>query len=283
VHNGIEYGMMQLIAESYDMLKSIGGFSNEELAEAFAHWSEGDDLQGFLMEITASIFTKKEKKGHLIDVIADRAGQKGTGKWTTEAAMTLGVAIPTINAAVDARILSGAMTERLLAQEFPESVDLHDSVPPKQKLRSIVRAALELGIICAYNQGFRLIEAASTEYGWNINMGEVARIWRGGCIIRSGVLKKFQRAYGDSAKDAKAGSESILNRFEGERQLDLRRAIEYASSRGVPVPAMSASLSYYDALRRERLPQNLVQAQRDFFGAHGFERVDKKGSFHGEW
>ena len=283
VHNGIEYGVMQLIAEAYAILKNIGGFTNAQLADTFEAWNEGDDLQSFLIQITADIFKKKEGKGELIDLIVDSAGQKGTGKWTTQAAHEFGVAIPTINAAVDARILSGSESERKSGKSFPVSVDEQDPVPPHEKLRSIVRHALELSILCSYMQGFTLIKRANEEKGWGMDLSEVARIWRGGCIIRSVILKRFQNALGKDQSKAKAAKEGIIERFKEERQLDWRRAVTFASSRGVAVPAMSASLSYFDALRAENLPQNLIQAQRDFFGAHTFERTDKKGTFHEEW
>jgi len=276
VHNGIEYGIMQLIAESYDILKSEAGKSNEELAEIYASWNEGEDLQSYLLEITAKIFAHKEDGKDLIDLIKDAAGQKGTGKWTTEAAMDLGVAIPTINAAVDARILSGGTELRGKGKRLPEAIE--QPYPKPEKLTSRVRIALELSIICTYQQGFTLMERASEEKKWNLQLGEIARIWRGGCIIRSAYLAKLQQTYIE-----KKLNPDELSRFEGERQLDWRRVIAIGTGRGIPLPAMTASLAYYDALRRENLPQNLIQAQRDFFGAHTYERTDKKGSFHTEW
>jgi len=289
VHNGIEYALMQLIAESYDLLKSEAGKSNAELTEIYSSWNEGEDLQGFLMEITAKIFTQKEDAStagaaapsaqhdvpYLIDLIKDAAGQKGTGKWTTEAAMSFGVPIPTINAAVDARILSGASDHRSKSQNLSE--DIEQPYPKPEKLTSRVRIALELSMICAYTQGFELLKVASAEKGWNLDFSGIARIWRGGCIIRSTFLKVLQQAY------AASDSNEMYARFDGERQLDWRRVVAIGTGRGIPLPAMSASLAYYDALRRERLPQNLIQAQRDFFGAHTYERVDKKGTFHTDW
>jgi len=275
VHNGIEYAIMQLIAESYDILKSEGGKSNEELAEIFSSWNDGDDLNSFLMEITAKIFKKKEDGKDLIDLIKDAAGQKGTGKWTTEAAMDFGVAIPTINAAVDARIISGASGHRAKAQSLPESIEQPYDKP--EKLTSRVRVALDLSVISAYQQGFELMKTVSEEKGWNLNLSEIARIWRGGCIIRSSYLNKLQHAYNQN------DSKIILDQFEGERQLDWRRVVAIGTGRGIPLPAMTSALAYYDALRREKLPQNLIQAQRDFFGAHTYERIDKKGSFHTNW
>jgi 6-phosphogluconate dehydrogenase len=267
VHNGIEYGIMQLIAESYDLLKSEAGKSNEELAEIFASWNEGEDLNSFLIEITAKIF----EKGDVLDVIKDAAGQKGTGRWTTEAALKYGVAIPTINAAVDARIISGSNDLRKVGKEFPESTDKGSF--ESENLASQVRSALELSIICAYTQGFDLINVVSKEKNWELDNSEIARVWSGGCIIRSEFLKKR----------SKIKKTEVLAMFEGEKQLDWRKTVAIGTGRGIPLPAMTASLSYYDSLRRERLPQNLIQAQRDFFGAHTYERTDKEGSFHTEW
>ncbi len=287
VHNGIEYAVMQLIAEAYDILKSVGEYSNAELAETFSYWNDGDDLQSFLIEITAAIFAKKDDlggSGDLIDVIADRAGQKGTGKWTTEAAMTLGVAIPTINAAVDARILSGSpMLRDRERSELPYTPDLEEPMPPREKLRHMVRSGLHLSTLCAYKQGFQLMGAASAEYGWNLNLQECARIWLGGCIIRSVLLKTIMDTLSSDPTIAASGSKDLRDDFGGQKQMYWRLLQELAASRGIPIPAFSASLSYYDALRRERLPQNLIQAQRDFFGAHGYARTDREGEFHSEW
>ena len=285
VHNGIEYAVMQLIAESYDLLKRIGGFSNDQLAETFEAWRDSDELSSFLLEITAEIF---KSKADVLDAIKDQAGQKGTGKWTTQMALDLGVAIPTINAAVDARIVSGSESERASGKNFPVSLDEQDPVPPPMKFRSIVRHAYELSMLLSYMQGILLIKKAYTEHVFDvrgeetdkINMAEVVRIWRGGCIIRSSVLGRLQNAFGKDEGKVKAGKQAIMERFQGDRQMDWRRAMVFASSRGVPVPAMSASLNYWDALRSGELPQNLIQAQRDFFGNHGFERKDKEGVHH---
>lgn len=278
VHNGIEYAIMQLIAESYDVLKSEGGKSNAELADIFSAWNEGEDLNSFLIEITAKIFAKKEEGKDVIDLIKDAAGQKGTGKWTTEAALDFGVAIPTINAAVDARIISGSEGDRMRAGEFPETLEQPYSKP--EKLTSRVRIALELSVICAYMQGFSLMESVSKDKKWNLDFSDIARIWRGGCIIRSAFLKKMEAVYTKKGSEAK---KEILTRFDGESQLDWRRVVSIGTGRGIPLPAMSSALSYYDSLRREHLPQNLIQAQRDFFGAHTYERLDKKGTFHTQW
>lgn len=308
VHNGIEYALMQLIAEAYHLLKSEGGLRNEELAETFAEWNKGEDLQSFLMEISAKILKKKDplsssavapldspladargsleesttrrhrEAPFLLDLIKDAAEQKGTGKWTTDAAMHYGVSIPTITAAVDARIVSGAKDFRMMRSKQIAGV-IEQPYPKHEKLISRVRIALELSIINAYAQGFQLLSAASEQEKWNLNISEIARIWRGGCIIRSALLSKFQEMF----KGKEAAALEVRERFSGERQLEWRRAVALGIGRGIPLPAMSASLAYFDSYRSAWLPQNLVQAQRDFFGAHGFERMDKTGTFHAKW
>lgn len=283
VHNGIEYGIMQLIAESYDVLKNIGEYSNEELSDTFRNWNDGDDLKSFLIEITAKVFEKKDDQGpgDLIDVIGDQAGQKGTGKWTTISALHYGVAIPTITAAVDARILSGSADLRDTSR--PYTPDLEEPVPNKEKMRIMVRSALHLSTLCSYKQGFQLIKVASEEHNWDLNLAECARIWLGGCIIRSVVLKNFMDALSDDSARVETSKRYFADQFGGEKQALWRQVIELAASRGIAVPSTAASLGYYDAIRRERLPQNLIQAQRDFFGAHTFERTDKEGTFHADW
>jgi 6-phosphogluconate dehydrogenase len=302
VHNGIEYGMMQIIAECYDYLKTLGEFSNEQLAETFEAWGKSDELGGFLMEITGEIFKKGDGESntpspvssplgrgrsgkHLIDLIADRAGRKGTGRWTIEAALEYGVPVPTISAALFARIVSGDsdLRDRAGKAGLPESLDTSEPLFPPLKMSSAVRSACELSIFLSYMQGFELLKKASEDEEWNLNLSEVARIWRGGCIIRSTMLPLFQRAYGSDTKEAKAAKEAILERFDGNRQYEWRHTVDLGTSRGIPLPALCASLAYYDSIRRDWLPQNLTQAQRDYFGAHGFERIDKKGSFHTDW
>lgn len=275
VHNGIEYGIMQLIAEVYDVLRTSARATNEQLAEIFGEWSRGEDLSGFLLEITAQIFRKEEAGAHLIDVIADRAGQKGTGKWTTDAAMTLGVPIPTINAAVDARILSGDKPLRDVGKGYPGE-PLDASADP-QEIVQWARSSLELASFTAYGQGFELISTASREYGWDIPMPQIPRIWRGGCIIRSVILQLFQQAM------ERQDDSMFTERFKGKRQQNWRKFVSLAVSQGIPVPAMSAALAYLDAMRRPKLPQNLIQAQRDLFGAHTYERIDQDGSHHTTW
>ena len=283
VHNGIEYAVMQLMAECYDLLKNLGEFSNEDLHDIFTAWDESEDLHSYLSEISGKIFAQKEGDKNLIDLIADAAGQKGTGKWTTQAALDLGVSIPTINSAVDARILSGSATERADGKNYPVMVDDTEPIPRAMKFRSSIRSSMELSSICAYGQGFALIQRGSEEYDWKLNLSEIARIWRGGCIIRSSLLKKLQNAYSSNKGVAKAANKVLVDNFEGDRQKEWRQVVELGISWNIPVPALSASLTYFDALTRERLPQSLIQAQRDFFGAHTYERTDKKGTFHTEW
>jgi len=276
-HNGIEYGIMQLIAESYDLLKRLGGFSNAELAQTFDAWSKSPELRGFLMEITAKIFTIKDPDtgNDLLDMIKDAAAQKGTGKWTTESAFIYGVSVPTITAGVDARIMSSAKEFRVMqSKATPLQVD--DIPVDRTELLKDVRTALELSMLNVYAQGLQLISEASKQEAWNINISEVCRIWRGGCIIRSSMTEMYQKAF---AGDRDAGL-ALRTRFDKERQIDWRRAVALGALRGIPLPAMSSALWYYDSYRTENLPQNLIQAQRDFFGAHGFERIDKEGAFH---
>lgn len=284
-HNGIEYALMQIIAEGYDYLKILGKFTNVQLAETFEAWNGTEEMKGFLIEITGTIFRKKDDSGKsdLIDFIADRAKTKGTGRWTVEAALSYGVPAPTIAAGLQARILSGGELHARLQGKLPEHLDTSEPVAPPLKTRSYMRSACELSMILAYLQGFELLRVASIEEKWNLNLSEVARIWRGGCIIRSAMLAKFQEMFASRDPWTSAGWQVLKSRFEGERQFDWRHIVDLATSRGVPAPAITSALAYYDALRKERLPQNLTQAQRDFFGAHLYERMDKKGEFHTEW
>ncbi len=281
VHNGIEYGDMQLIAEAYHIMRSMLQMTNAEIGETFAKWNRTKELKSFLIEITAKICLQKDDitGDDLLDKIKDAAKQKGTGKWTTQSALDLGVAIPTITAAVDARGISSLFTLRqTLASHFS---DLH--LPPKSISLSALKDALFLAKICSYAQGYALIAEASREYGWNINLAEVSRIWRGGCIIRSHLLELFEDAFRSHNDLAHLFlSPSISSLFLKKHQ-KLRTVIARSVLTGIPLPAMSASLSYIDALRTAHLPQNLTQAQRDFFGAHTFERLDREGVFHAEW
>lgn len=290
VHNGIEYGIMQLIAESYDILKNIGGYTNQELAETFAEWNETKNLKSFLVEITAKIFSKKDQETgkDLIDLIKDAAKQKGTGKWTTFASMDFGSATPTVNTAVDSRIISGATVARNTGKNFPKALDSSIPTPDKDELKEIVKNALTLSTIVIYYQGFDLIHTASHEHQWELDLSNIARIWRGGCIIRSDFLDKLQKMFYMGSNSGKRSESQmtkmeVLNIFNGKPQVDWRKTAILGAANAVPTPATSSALAYYDALRAKRLPQNLTQAQRDFFGAHTYERIDKEGNFHTEW
>ncbi|PZD75073.1 6-phosphogluconate dehydrogenase, decarboxylating [Acaryochloris thomasi RCC1774] len=283
VHNGIEYGDMQLIAEAYDLLRSVG-LTAAQLHDVFADWNKTDELNSFLIEITTEIFTyiDPDTKKPLVDVIMDKAGQKGTGRWTVMSALELGVPIPTITAAVNARIASSYKDERIAASKILSGPTAkYDG--DQQTFVNQVRDALYCSKICSYAQGMALMGAASKEFGFNLDLGEISRIWKGGCIIRAGFLDKIKKAFSDDPNLsnlllAPEFKQTILDRQEAWREV-----MATAAKIGVPVPAFSASLDYFDSYRREHLPQNLTQAQRDFFGAHTYERVDKDGSFHTEW
>lgn len=275
VHNGIEYGMMQLIAESYDILR-FAGRTNAQTADLFTSWSNDEDLSSFLMEITAKILRQKEGDADLIDLIKDVAKQKGTGKWTTEAAMDVGASVPTINAAVDARILSGDFALRSKGAAVLPAMMAND--PPPSDVEAWVRGALTLSLICVYQQGFRLMERADAANKWNLPFAEIARIWRGGCIIRSRYLEKLEQTY-----RTKKIHPTELEWLGSRRQMQWRNLVAYGATQGIPLPAFSSALSFYDAVRSKRLPLNIIQAQRDFFGAHGFERIDREGTFHADW
>ncbi|KAJ6926698.1 6-phosphogluconate dehydrogenase [Populus alba x Populus x berolinensis] len=288
IHNGIEYGDMQLIAEAYDVLKSVGKLSNEELRSVFAEWNKGE-LLSFLIEITADIFGIKDEKGegYLVDKVLDKTGMKGTGKWTVQQAADLSVAAPTIASSLDARFLSGLKEERVEAAKVFKAGGFGDiltgQVVDKKQLIDDVRQALYASKICSYAQGMNLIRAKSMEKGWDLKLGELARIWKGGCIIRAVFLDWIKKAYDRNPDlpnllvDPEFAKEII------ERQSAWRRVVCLAINSGISTPGMSSSLAYFDTYRRGRLPANLVQAQRDYFGAHTYERVDVEGSFHTEW
>jgi 6-phosphogluconate dehydrogenase len=286
VHNGIEYGDMQLIAEAYDFMKNALGLTNPQLQEVFAAWNTTDELNSFLIEITADIFKyiDPETNQHLIDLILDSAGQKGTGRWTVVSSLELGVPIPTMYAAVNARVMSAYKEQRVAASTQltgPSGQYQGDVTAFVDK----VRDALYCSKMCSYAQGMALIAKASAEFNYNINLPETARIWKGGCIIRAGFLDKIKTAFLDNPELANLllapeFKQSILDRQEAWREV-----IVMANQLGIPVPAFSASLDYFDSYRRASLPQNLTQAQRDYFGAHTYERTDKpRGQFfHTEW
>jgi 6-phosphogluconate dehydrogenase len=284
VHNGIEYGDMQLIAEAYDLLKNVAGLSPAQLHEVFAQWNTTDELNSFLIEITANIFpyVDPDTKIPLVDLIVDAAGQKGTGRWTVQTALELGVAIPTITAAVNARILSSIRDERIAASKVitgPNAKYGGDIAA----FVNMVRDALYCSKICSYAQGMALLSTASKTYNWDLNLGEMARIWKGGCIIRAGFLNKIKKAFDENPALPNLLLAPEFKQTILDRQAAWREVIVTAAKLGIPVPAFSASLDYFDSYRRDRLPQNLTQAQRDYFGAHTYKRIDKEGSFHTEW
>jgi len=283
VHNGIEYGDMQLIAEAYDILHRALGLSAEELHDIFAEWNEGE-LKSYLIEITRDILAKKDDDTGkpLVDVILDEAKQKGTGKWTSQSALDLGAPTQTINAAVESRIISAYKEERVAASKQltgPEIAFKGD----RDQLIQDARDALYAAKICSYAQGMSLLRAASEEYDYDLNYGAIAKIWRGGCIIRARFLNDITAAY---EQDPELTNLMLDPYFEGEilgRQGALRRVVKTAVELGIPCLAFSASLAYFDAYRTDRLPANLTQAQRDYFGAHTYRRIDKDGVFHTEW
>jgi 6-phosphogluconate dehydrogenase len=284
VHNGIEYGDMQLIAEAYDILSRVGGLSTDELAEVFAEWNRGE-LQSYLIEITADIFRRKDPETGkpLVDVILDTAGQKGTGKWTSQNALDLGAAIPTINAAVEARILSSFKAERVAASKVLSGPSATPAGVDRDRLVQMVRDALYAAKVCSYAQGTSLLRLASDEYHYDLNMAELCRIWKGGCIIRAQLLDKISRAFRRNPQlanllvDEEFGPEILA------RQQSWREVVALAVRSGIPVLGLSASLGYFDMYRSARVAANLIQAQRDYFGAHTYQRVDREGVFHTEW
>lgn len=284
VHNGIEYGDMQLIAESYFLLKHVLGLSADELHDVFAEWNKGE-LDSYLIEITADIFAKKdEETGEpLVDRILDTAGQKGTGKWTSQSALDMGVPLPIITESVFARYISAMKAERVQASKLLSGPSKQPYSGDKKAFIESVRKALYMSKICSYAQGFAQMRAASEEYNWDLRYGDIAMIFRGGCIIRAQFLQKIKDAY-----DRDSGLRNLLldpyfKEIVESYQGALREIISVAVQNGIPVPCLSAAISYYDSYRTESLPANLIQAQRDYFGAHTYERIDKEGVFHTEW
>lgn len=289
VHNGIEYGDMQLIAEAYDILRRVLGMEATELADTFARWNDGL-LDSYLIKITSEIFRVKDKETGrpLVDLILDKAGQKGTGKWTAQVALDLGLAIPTIGAAIEARFISAMKDERVAASRLI-SGSKEASAPVKVDERAsvieAVRDALYASKICSYAQGFNLIRAGSNENQWNVDLSEMARIWKGGCIIRARFLDRIKDAYKREPALANLLLDEDFRKWMDAAQANWRTSIGLAQQHGVPTLAMSASLAYFDSYRAANLPQNLTQAQRDYFGAHTYERTDKpgQGAIHTDW
>jgi 6-phosphogluconate dehydrogenase len=284
VHNGIEYGDMQLIAESYFLLKNILGLNASELHTVFSEWNKGE-LDSYLIEITADIFTKidEETGKPLVDVILDKAGQKGTGKWTSQSALDLGVPLPLITESVFARFISAMKEERVQASKLLRGPKTKPFSGDKQAFIESVRKALYMSKICSYAQGFAQMRAASEEYNWNLRYGDIAMIFRGGCIIRAQFLQKIKEAYDRDPQLKNLLLDPYFKEIVENYQEALREIIAVAVQYGIPVPCFSAALSYYDSYRTETLPANLIQAQRDYFGAHTYERIDKEGVFHTEW
>ena len=280
VHNGIEYGDMQMIAEAYFLMKNLLGLEARELHNAFAAWNEGD-LDSYLIQITANIFTIKDKetKKPLVELILDTAEQKGTGKWTSQDALDLGIPAPTIAEAVFARCISGQKDERVAASKIltgPAPKKLRG----KEALIEDIRKALYASKICSYAQGMALLRGAEKAYGWKLNFGNIALMWRGGCIIRARFLGKIKEAYDASPDLANLLLAPYFKGIIDECQPSLRKIVALAAEYGVPVPAFMSALAYYDSYRNPRLSANLLQAQRDYFGAHTYERIDKpRGEF----
>lgn len=284
VHNGIEYGDMQLICEAYAILKDVTGMEAPQLAETFSEWNKSE-LDSYLIDITAKIFRKidPDTGKPLVDVILDKAGQKGTGLWTLQSAIQQSVVISTINAAVEARVISSRKQERVDASKILPPAQPKKFSGDRAQLITAVRNALYASKIVSYAQGMELLGAASTQYKWNLNFGDIATIWRGGCIIRAVFLNRIVEAYQRNAGLHNLLLDPYFTGIIAQTQDNWRIAVATAIQQGVAVPAFSASLAYFDSYRQARLPSNLLQAQRDFFGAHTYERIDKPGVFHTEW
>ena len=283
VHNGIEYGIMELIAETYDLMKRGLGLTNDELHSVYERWNQ-EESSSYLMEITAKIFQQPDERTgkRLIDMILDQARQKGTGKWTSCDAMDLQIPIPTIDAAVIARDLSGRKAEREAASQMLRRPGPAFTGERKTFIDQI-RDALYLSMIITYGQGMSLLQGASKAYGYDLSLEAVARIWRGGCIIRAVLLNDIRKTYQRQPDLASLLLDPRLSREVMDREAHLRRVVITAIEMGLPAPALTATLAYFDGYRSTWLPANLTQAQRDYFGAHTYERIDQKGVFHTEW
>lgn len=282
VHNGIEYGLMQLTSEIYDLLKKAGKLSNQELHDTYSQWNQGR-LQSFLVEITAEIFAQKDDltDGDLVDMILDKAKQKGTGKWTSQNAMDLGIPVPTIDIAVSMREISALKGERTKADELYDRPEPQDT--NKADLIKKSEEALYFSFIMAYAQGMHQLADASQEYGYELDLGEIAKIWRAGCIIRAALLADITDAFRANEKLpnlllSPSFVEKVQSTVDSAREL-----VSYGATNGIPLPGLSNALTYFDAYTSQRLPLNLIQAQRDYFGSHTYERLDREGIFHTEW
>lgn len=283
IHNGIEYGDMQLISEAYYLMKVILKMSAREMKEIFAKWN-GEELNSYLIAITADVLGRKDELtgAPLVDMIMDTAQQKGTGKWTAQEALNLGVSAPTITEAVFARNMSAIKQERINASKVlsgPEAFFEKD----RQQFIEDIRNALYASKICSYAQGFALLKAASEEYEWSLELGKIALLWRGGCIIRARFLNSIDEAFAKNPKLENLLLDPFFKQVIHESQCGWRRIVSAAALNGVPIPAFSSALNYFDSYRNEYLPANLLQAQRDYFGAHTYQRIDREGIFHTEW
>jgi len=283
VHNGIEYAIMQLISEVYDFLKRGAGLNNDELHEVFKKWNEGE-MQSFLLEITADIFTHKDADTgrSMVDIILDKAGAKGTGKWTSQNSMDLGVPIPTIDAAVTTREISVYKDERISASELYKSNTKPVNLD-KEKLIQQLHDALYFATVVCYAQGFALLHTASSELEMDVPLADVVKIWRGGCIIRSALLNDFYKVYKKNTQQPNMLLDKRIARLIKNKERKLRTIIRQATASKIPIAGLSSALAYFDAYCSSQLPTNLIQAQRDFFGAHMYQRIDKPGMFHNEW
>jgi 6-phosphogluconate dehydrogenase len=285
VHNGIEYGDIQLICEAYQLLKDSLGMSADELHDVFAEWNKGE-LDSYLIDISTTIFAKKDDDGQpMIDKILDTAGQKGTGKWTAISALDLGMPLTLIGESVFARCLSALKDERVEASKVLQGPAKTRTVAEQKQFIEDVRRALYCSKMVSYAQGYMLLRAAEKDQGWHLNMGGIALMWRGGCIIRSVFLGNIKAAYDKNPELANLLLDDFFSSALNKYQASWRKALVHAIEVGVPTPAFSTALAFYDGYRTERLPANLLQAQRDFFGAHTYERVDKpRGEFfHTNW
>lgn len=284
VHNGIEYGDMQLICEAYSILKNVLNMNAQELQTVFTEWNKGE-LDSYLIEITADIFGEidEETGKPLVDVILDTAGQKGTGKWTSQNALDLGVPLPIITESVFARFISAMKEERVQASKLLSGPTAPVYEGNKEELIEAVRKALYLSKICSYAQGFAQLRMASEEYGWDLRYGDIAMIFRGGCIIRAHFLQKIKDAYDREPELANLLLDPYFKDIAQSYQTALRNVLALAIKHGIPVPSFSGAVAYYDSYRSASLPANLLQAQRDYFGAHTYQRIDKPGVFHTNW
>ncbi len=286
VHNGIEYGIEQVLAEAYDLMKRVGGYGGAAMADVLAGWNQTEELASFLVEITEVCLRTKDPQtgGDLVEFIVDAAGQKGTGLWTVVSALEMGVPVPTIYAALNARVLSSLRPERLAAESLLQAppaspFDLGD---PAQGLPPLKDACI-LACMASYAQGMALLQEASKLHAYNLNLSAIGQIWKGGCIIRARLLQRIQNAYGANPDLANLLVDPWFAEQVNQRLPGLRQVVAGAALAGIPVPCLSSTLDYIDSYRTGRLPQNLVQAMRDCFGSHTYERTDRAGSFHTEW